>query len=138
MKLTHKALPILFAAASMTLLGACSPYSSSVQVRSNHQISPNTRVSIAFSSHDRVAIRDYYYRDYKKKRVPPGHYKRRGRPFQKHQPLPQHTQYQPLPYELERRLPRLPADYIRIRIGEEFAIMNTRTRVIYDVMWLFD
>lgn len=134
MKTTPKKLALIFTIASLGFAGGCTPHSS-VHVKSHHKISPSTSVSIAFSSHDRITIRDYYLRG---KKVPPGHYKRRGRPFQRHQPLPGHMHYQPLPYELERRLPRLPANYIRIRIGDDFAIMNTRTRVIYDVMWMFD
>jgi len=74
------------------------------------------------------------------KRIPPGHIKRKGRKFQRHHALPRSLAYTSLPYALERRLPTLPRGYIRIRIriGDDIAIMNTRTRIIYDVMWFLD
>jgi len=132
-----KKILLLATLSSLVVLAGCSPYSS-VQVKTQHRISPSTTVSLYFSDSDRSIIRNYYVNYYGFKRVPPGHYKRRGRPFQRHQPLPPNMHYQPIPYELNRRLPPLPQGYIRIRIGEDIAIMNTRTRVILDTMWFLD
>ncbi len=129
---------LLFMLGGLFISAGCTPYSSSVQVKTHHQISPNTSVSFYFSDSDRRVIRDYYLNYYGFKKIPPGHYKRRGRPFHRHKPLPSNIYYRPLPRDLEYRLPPLPRDYIRVRIGDDIAIMNTRTRVIYDVMWFFD
>lgn len=122
---------------STLLLSGCYPYSS-VQVKTQHQINPNTTLSLYFSDVDRARIRHYYVNHYGFKKVPPGHLKRKGRPFQRNKALPSFLRYQSIPYELDRQLRPLPQGYIRIRVGEDIAIMNTRTRVIYDVMWFFD
>lgn len=118
-------------------LAGCSPYASSVHVKTG-QHSSAAKVNLYFSSSDRALIREYYLRHGRYKKVPPGHYKRRGVPFKRHKPLPRNVYYYTLPRELDRRLGVLPANYIRIRVGDEFAIMDTRTRVIYDMIWLFE
>lgn len=68
--------------------------------------------------------------------LPPGLAMRRSLPpgLAKNDRLPEDVAYEPLPRELERRLPPLPsADYIRIRVGTDFLILNKRTRLIVDV-----
>lgn len=93
---------------------------------------------VVFSDDDRRIIRDYYrtnYRDLppglaKKGKVPPGHmYKMR-----RHQGIPRDVTWQRLPPDVERRLSRLPEDYVRIVIGTDVGILHTRTRVVLDVI----
>ena len=133
-----KKLPILLLTASVIVSTGCVTRQA-VQVSSHHHVSPTTKVSLYFSASDRARIKSYYtyhYRDMR--RIPPGHRKRPARKFHRHHALPRHLSYTRLPHDLERHLPPLPRDYIRVRIGEEIAIMNTRTRVIYDVMWFLE
>lgn len=114
-------------------LAGCNPYYGDVQVHDR-----DYDVRVAFSDHDRAVIRDYY-RDYsrslppglaKKGKVPPGHaYK-----MQRNQGVPRDVAWQHLPPDVERRLSRLPEGYARIVIGADAAIMNTRTRVVVDVL----
>ena len=129
MKLTH--LLLFLALFSLT---ACT---SNVHVKTKPAHSHAT-VDLYFTNIDKDQIRHYYLKRPPYKTIPPGHYKRRGVPFQRQQTLPSHIAYQRLPMELEKRLRPLPQGYIRVRIGDEFAILNTRTRVVYDVIWLFD
>jgi len=44
-------------------------------------------------------------------------------------------QYEPLPYDLDRRLSRLPSSYVRVRIGQDIVLMDGRTRVVLDVIY---
>jgi len=39
-----------------------------------------------------------------------------------------------LPYALDQRLSPMPPEYVRIIIGTDIAIMNTRTRVVVDLL----
>jgi len=110
---------------------------------STHQRSPAPQLSkphfnLTFSHTDRSAIREYYHsRSGHFKRIPPGQYKKQRR-FHRHKPLPKGMRYEPLPRHLERRLNPLPVNYIRIRIGNDFGIMNIKTRVIYDAFYELD
>lgn len=117
--------------ASFLLLTACSVYptstSGSLQTRSD-----NVYLKIGFSDYDRNRIFRYYGYPHKRHgRIPPGYYKR----YHRHKPLPHSFHPHPLPWELERHLTPLPSGYIRVMIGNDIAIMNTRTRIIYDVLW---
>jgi hypothetical protein len=93
-----------------------------------------------FSNDDNYRLYDYYHprhsSKYKKgyKRVPPGHYKR---PYRLHEPLPPQVRYQRLPRDVEIRLPRIPDDLIRVRIGGDILLMHRKTRVIYDILFDF-
>lgn len=101
--------------------------------------SPGVSTSFYFSDTDRSRIKGYYlYNRPYNKWTPPGHRKHHSPRYQRHQTLPHGVPYSHLPSHLESRLPRLPPDYIRIVIGEEIMIMNTRTRVIYDVIFGLD
>ena len=43
--------------------------------------------------------------------------------------------YEPLPRELERQLPPLPStDYVRVRVGTDFLILNRKTHVVFDIV----
>lgn len=102
----------------------------------------NTSVDIVFSNAEKVAIRNYYApedagpkKEKKHKKTPPGLAKKGGLPpgLAKRQRLPDAVRYEVLPRELEARLPPLPTDYIRVRIGDDFAILNKKTRVVFDM-----
>jgi hypothetical protein len=96
----------------------------------------NARVEVVFSDSDRYAIRDYYGR----RHLPPGLAKRSSLPpglqkqVQRRGQLPPGLRGDRLPDELEVRLSRLPEGYVRLRVGVDIVLMNTRTRVITDVM----
>lgn len=98
-------------------------------------------VRIVFSSRDRDLIRDYYRDQYSN--LPPGLAKRGGNlppGLQKHLErdgtLPPGLQkrIQPFPYELERRLPRLPDEYRRVTLGVDILIVDRRTQRIMDIV----
>lgn len=100
------------------------------------------RVRIVFGSRDREIIRDYYRNQYSN--LPPGLAKRGGNlppGLQKHLErdgtLPPGLQkrIQPFPYELERRLPPLPADYRRVTLGVDILIVNRKTQRIMDIAY---
>lgn len=95
-------------------------------------------IRIVFSDRDRDLIRDYYTARAKrlppglakKGKIPPGHamqMERWGR-------LPPGIAYRPLPGDLERRLSALPEGYARIVLGADIGILDTRTRVVVDVI----
>lgn len=58
----------------------------------------------------------------------PGHVKR------PRDSLPPGLSYRYLPVVLERRLSRLPDGYVRVIVDTDIYIMNTRTRVIFDIL----
>lgn len=99
---------------------------------------PHYAVRVAFTDHDRRLINEYFeprYRNLppgqaKKDRLPPGH-AWRARP---NRPIHDDARWRYLPTELERRLTRLPAEYVRVVIGTDVVIMNVRTRVVVDVL----
>ena len=102
----------------------------------------NRSLDIAFSNEEKAEIRRYYVvqevgprKGKGPKKTPPGLAKKGGLPpgLAKRQRLPESVSYEPLPRELEKRLPPLPGDYIRIRVGNDFAILNTKTRVVIDM-----
>jgi hypothetical protein len=93
---------------------------------------------VVFTDQDRALIRDYYRINYrslppglaKQGKVPPGHAMKLAR----NQPLPSGAQWRYLPENLDRRLSRLPDDYVRIMVGADVGIMNVRTRIIVDLI----
>jgi hypothetical protein len=97
---------------------------------------------VIFSPRDQEMIRDYF-RD-QRSNLPPGLAKRRRLPpgLQKHLErdgtLPPGLQKRlsPFPDDLERRLPRLPADCYCDRrvIGVDVIILNRRTQKILDIV----
>lgn len=101
-------------------------------------------VAIAFSERDRQLIAQYYanggaYQG-KPRRMPPGLAKRDRLPpgldkrLQKNDPLPPGLQSQGLPGDLEQRLTPLPAGYLRMVVGGDIVLSNTRTRVVVDIL----
>lgn len=97
-----------------------------------------SRVHIVFSDRDRILIRDYYTRKRKhlppglakKGKVPPGH----ARQMERWGQLPPGVRYRYLPADLERQLSRLPDGYVRIIVGADIGILDTRGRVVLDVI----
>lgn len=103
----------------------------------------NTRIEVAFNDQDRKYIREYYQREYKKrhkKGMPPGLAKRDRLPpglqkqVQRNGKLPPGLEGRALPRELERRLSRLPANYVRIQVGTDIVLMDRRSRIAVDVI----
>lgn len=132
--MTHT-LPMTLILAAV-LLGGCETYPprhGEVVVRDR-----DFDVRVVFSDRDRAIIRDWYEvrrRSLppglaKQGKLPPGHAKRWG----PRDILPPGLAYRYLPTELERRLSRLPEGYVRVIVDTDIYIMNTRTRVIFDVL----
>jgi len=109
---------------------------------------PGASVTLVFSNRDRLAIADYYRLHTppglerkgklppglaKKGKLPPGHVKR----LERHQYLERHRVYQPLPRDLQMRLAPLPDGYIHVRVDDDIAILELRTRMILDVVYPF-
>ncbi len=96
----------------------------------------DARVEVVFSDRDRTLIQDYYRR----RHLPPGLAKRSSLPpglqkqVQRRGQLPPGLQGERLPDELEVKLVALPEGYVRVRVGADVVLMNTRTRVIVDVV----
>lgn len=99
----------------------------------------DTRVLIAFTDRERFLIREYYRTHLppglaRKGRLPPGLQKQlhvRGR-------LPPGLQPHHLPRDLYRRLRPLPGPYTRLRIGTDVVLIDERSRVILDIIHVFD
>jgi hypothetical protein len=129
--MSKKVLLLALVSASLLLNGCVT--TQSVGVRTH---SPGVSTSFYFSDSDRSRIKGYYlYNRPYSKRMPPGHIKRYSPRYQRHQTLPHGVPYNRLPPHLESRLPRLPSGYVRIVVGDDIMIMNSRTRVIYDVIF---
>ena len=123
---------VLFALLAL-ILGGCASYTSTsgrVVIRDDTGV-----VDIRIDDRDRAHIHDYYR---KNKGLPPGLAKRSGHlppGLAKRDRLPPGLQGDALPYELERRLSRLPSSYVRVRIGQDIVLIDRNTRVIFDVVY---
>jgi hypothetical protein len=112
------------------LLGGCASYTAT---SGRVAIKDDTAVAGArIDARDRALIRDYY--GSAKGRLPktggnlpPG--------LGIRDKLPPALQGEPLPYELERKLSRLPSSYVRVRIGQDIVLMDRNTRVVRDVVY---
>ena len=104
----------------------------------------NTSVDVVFTNSDKLAIQNYYHAQMEEpknknkhgKKVPPGLAKKGGLPpgIAKRQALPADVHYDYLPHELEVGLTPLPSpNYVRVRVGQDFVIMDKKTRVVFDV-----
>jgi hypothetical protein len=130
-----RSLVVLLAAVLASALAGCvtGPRYGEVEVRD-----PHYSVSVVFTDHDRRLIHDFYEPRYrklppgqvKKGRLPPGHAWR----VRLNQPVHEEAQLRYLPYALDQRLSRLPPEYVRVIIGTDVVIMNTRTRVVVDLL----
>jgi hypothetical protein len=95
-------------------------------------------VDIIFDGHDRRLIRNYFYKH--RKRLPPGLAKRDRLPpgLAKRDRLPPGLGGHPLPHDLERQLRRLPDGYVRLRMGKDIVLMDSRSRVVFDIIFDID
>lgn len=94
------------------------------------------QVTVSFNSRDRALIEEYYGE--RRRRLPPGLAKRHGRlppGLAKHDRLPPGLRRDPLPRELEQRLSPLPSGYLRVRVGQDIVLLDSRTHVVLDVMY---
>lgn len=113
---------------------ATSPTSGRVTVHDR-----NARIDVVFGDHDRRLIHDYY-RAHKVKRLPPGLAKQGKLPpgiakqLARADRLPEDLHGRRLPRDLERRLTRLPAGYVRVRVGADVVLLDSGTRVVMDVV----
>lgn len=98
----------------------------------------DTTVAVVFSDRDRVLIDDYF--SHRRKSLPPGLAKRGTLPpglqkqLERNGRLPPGLEGRSLPSELEVRLSRLPEPYVRVVVGADVVLMNTRTRVVVDIL----
>jgi hypothetical protein len=110
-----------------------------VSVKDQH-----TSVDVVFTNSDKAVIQNYYHaqREESKskgkhgKKVPPGLAKKGGLPpgIAKRQRMPEDVHYEFLPRELEANLTPLPSpNYVRVRVGQDFAIMDKKSRVVFDL-----
>jgi hypothetical protein len=119
------------------LLAGCetAPYGTSGKVVVRDK---NATVAVVFSNRDREIISDYY--GGRKKKLPPGLAKKKRLPpglekqVQRNGELPPGLQRQTLPPDLERSLSKLPEGYVRIIVGTDIVLQNTRTRVVVDII----
>jgi hypothetical protein len=125
---TH--IPVLLLA---LVLSGCASYASTsgrVVIRDDTGV-----VDIRVDDRDRAHIHDYYRSN---KGLPPGLAKRGGNlppGLAKRDRLPPGLQGDALPYELERKLSRLPSSSVRVRIGQDIVLMDRNTRVVFDVVY---
>jgi hypothetical protein len=107
----------------------------------------DTKRSARFLPEERRAIEDYYRRaaDNKKhkKGLPPGLAKRGGdlppglqKKLERDGQLPPGLQkrLEPLPVELDRRLPRLPENWARVVLDRDVILIDRRTNRILDII----
>lgn len=137
---------LLVAALAVPLAASASDVSVSGRVSVRDQ---NKSIDVSFTNAEKTAIQNYYRTAYHQeepkgkhkdkkhgKKTPPGLAKKGGLPpgLAKKQRLPDDVQYELLPRELEARLPPLPsANYVRVRVGQDFAIMDKKSRVVFDM-----
>jgi hypothetical protein len=116
-----------------SLLGGCASYTSTsgrVVIKDDTGV-----VDIRIDDRDRAHIHDYYRSS---KGLPPGLAKRGGHlppGLAKRDRLPPGLHGDALPYELERKLSRLPSSYVRVRVGQDIVLMDRNTRVVLDVVY---
>lgn len=100
--------------------------------------SGNTTLAVVFSERDRQLITEYYAG--RKKNLPPGLAKKKRLPpglekqVVKNGTLPPGLQRQMLPSDLEARLSKLPKGYVRVIIGTDVVLEDTRARIAVDVI----
>lgn len=109
------------------------------QNTSGHVVLANDEgyIDISFSDRDRRLIHDYYGNPAKRKQAPPGLAKRGGNlppGLAKRDTLPPGLQGRGLPNDLESRLSRLPDGYVRLKIGTDIVLMNSKTHVVFDII----
>ena len=109
-----------------------------VEERQVYSHSGGTSVQIHFSNDEQRIIREYYKTNLppglaKKGKIPPGWQKKIG----KGQRVPEDTRVYVVPFELERKLPPLPQNYIRVMVGTSMVIKNLTTGLAIDACLSF-
>ena len=105
----------------------------------------DTKRSESFSPEERRIIEDYYHKGKKskKKGLPPGLAKRGGdlppglqKKLDRGGQLPPGLQkrLEPLPTDLDRRLPRLPEHWERVVVERDIVLIDRRTNRILDII----
>jgi hypothetical protein len=126
----------VLATLAVLMLSGCASYtatSGQVVIKDD-----DSRIDVRIGDNDQVLIRDYYKSSKHKKGLPPGLAKRGGNlppGLAKRDRLPPGLQGDPLPYDLEKQLTRLPSSYVRVRIGQDIVLMDGKTRVVLDVVY---
>lgn len=103
------------------------------------------RINITFSDYDKQLVHQYYGNgngngNAKRKKMPPGLTKKKSLPpglqkqIKRNGKLPPGLEARYLPYDLERRLGRLPGEYARIRVGTDIVLIDIPTKLILDVI----
>jgi hypothetical protein len=129
----HKYLITILAA---VLLSGCASYTATsgrVVIKDDE-----TSIDVRIGERDQALIRDYYRSAKHKQALPPGLARRNGNlppGLARRDKLPPGLRSEPLPYELEKQLTRLPSSYVRVRIGKDIVLMNGKTRVMVDVVY---
>lgn len=128
-------LSVLLMGTMLVIVSGCAIHPQGGEVRVHDR---DYDVRVVFSDPDRRIIREYYRSDYrglppglaKKGKVPPGH----AFKLRRNQGVPANVEWAYLPTHIESRLSRLPDGYIRIVVGGDVAILNTRTRIVVDLL----
>ena len=106
--------------------------------------SEKIHAKVVFTDDDRLKIHNYYEKQGKHKKMPPGLAKKQELPpglqkhIVKHGELPPGLQGRRLPDELVRKLSALPGGFIRLKVGVDVVLLNEKTRVVADVIWGVD
>lgn len=105
-------------------LSGCATY---VATSGGVVITDNGRDAAVFSASDSTTIRDHYRKtNLGRAGLPAG--------VGKGDRIPDGVALTPLPSKLEQRLSRLPAGYMRARIGRDVVLVDRKTRAIVDVL----
>ena len=133
---TGRTARLLALAVAVTALAACANPHAGGGITIHDK---NSRIDVVFGDQDRRVIHDYY-QGHKAKGLPPGLAKRGKLPpgiakqLARADRLPPDVHGRRLPRDLERRLPRLPDGYVRVRIGTDIVLLDVATRVVVDVV----
>lgn len=126
---------ILFVAGLAVLaLGGCATNaitSGRVVIQDDH-----SRVALSIGERDRAIIARYYERYRYGKKVPPGLARRNGGlppGLAKRDRLPPGLEGRGLPQDLERELSPVPRGYVRVVLGRDIVLMESKTRVVIDI-----
>lgn len=129
----NRQLSILFLIATSLLAGCASIVGTSGAIVIHDE---NISLGITFSNRDRQKIHHYYQSHrHGRRKVPPGLAKKGRLPhgLAKRDRLPPGLYSRGLPQDLESRLTVLPKGYVRVIVGGDVVIMNSNTRVVFDI-----
>jgi hypothetical protein len=131
-------------AAVAALSAACAGYSLSPDSFAQVTLHEgSTRIAVTFSDADRRAIHDYYAALAVPARGGHGHNPHGGpqalppgirKQIARGKGLPPGLNREPLPVALERRLAPLPDGYVRVLLGTDVVLFDTRGRVVVDLL----